>query len=673
MSVGDLETRLSGARLKLLDKKKQVREAVHEHYLDLVAVSDHAVRITENADSLVNAYSRIPLLCRSLRLKGATAQLSSPAEVADDSVGLQSHESTEDRDLESLLSFKAKILFLANGIDFQEILKQMSDELPHLKELSRQYLKHELVDASRPVDGLESLIVSGCWRAISSPRLDTTTQFVACLKLLQRFVPEGVQGEFWQRRAALVINSQEILDQMRVFEITLCAANISGIGISEEFLGQFGSTNGLIASNLMKSLGDCTLPKIFDRYVDMREAMEDFRKSANIVRGQFDIFETVDHVIKQLVEKAVISSLENLAIETLRMDALRTCLTGLVSEISRFNTIFSLSEAETVVGRILDDKLFAVSVESDRNQLGCGIRASEMLHSLKQGGEFFNLSVSRSIERLEDLERDTFDMYFDNVCADLSKEQTAAGFELCADPALVPSVFNYGRAVEKDVLVPTHLSPYAFHVCFGLVVKLIDLPIPSWTSAISSMKTSLTRLFISRISSQASPRTMQALFDVACVMFLCSALKESPDYEYFVSNAYEKFQSEVLVDQVDLILYRDLIKTSAFIAVAHRNCHIFQPFLLQNPLVSHYASRGIDPASITAGSILDSLAGKGQSQLDRFPTLPVAKTVLAAPGKPAAPQPAATRRQTSAPANSMANSVTSFFNQVGKITLGGKQ
>ena len=138
---------------------------------------------------------------------------------------------------------------------------------------------------------------------------------------------------------------------------------------------------------------------------------------------------------------------------------------------------------------------------------------------------------------------------------------------------------------------------------------------------------------------------------------------------------YANVVSRCLADPVDLLLYRDLIRRAALVAVS-RNAILFQPLLAQNPLFAHLTSTPL-PVDIVSGPLTASLVNKGESVCDRFTTLPVSRSIAAATRTGSqAPTPASAsqskRGNMSVPTVFNANSVTSFFNQVGKITLGSK-
>jgi hypothetical protein len=446
------------------------------------------------------------------------------------------------------------------------------------------------------------------------------------------------------------------LDQLKLFDLTVSAASQSGLDLSSDFISQFGSSTGLIASRLTEELRTELIEKVHARYTSLREGVEDFRLHAKIskVPGVNILNSCLDQVVREICTRAVHSALENVDIETLRIEVLVRSVNGLISEISRFADIFSPEASESLVSGALDKRLFLNSVECDGKKLASGMKSSELLHALRN--DLGRLDITKSLSRIEELERDSFDIYFDSVCADLAGTHTEVG-----------ACIGFGRAVDKDIPVPTHMTSGLFGMVFGVSIKISELPNVAWSAAVESAKTALIRVYTARIRSERSP-TLQTLFDAACLLVLCSSIRESSDYAFFQSDVYKNLQEQVLSDKVNLILYRELIMQSAFLAVGRSNEAILHVFIVNNPLVLYYGTSELPVIEVS--SVLDSLVGRGSETVERFPVLPITKTVVAQSSKAvAASKAAAPKRQTSAP---IANSVTSFFNQVGKITLGSK-
>ena len=681
MTVRDIDAALSRSRLRLLDKRKEVRECVHKHYRELVGVADHAVRIHQNTEAILNAYERLSSLSRSLKLRAATAQLSQSTLIQE--VAKESSEPTDDSFVESLLSFRPRILFHANQADFSAITDQLKTELPLLKKQASAFTDStasgiaELISEEvEMLSEVDSLVVSCCWRALSSFQVETVSCFKASISLLTEFSFESFLGEFWQRRAALLTGNSnaQSLDLLKSFDLTIAGALACNIDLNEDFVNQFGGPNGYLASKLFRELtssinDEKSISSIFEKYVAVRDSLDDFRRNAGIKDNDAnDLSVIITSVIRRIANDCVQTGLSGIRIESLRLEALIRSVNGLVSELTRFG-VFEKEEAESLVGDKLSNALQSSVRDTDREKVVSGIHACQLLSSMKDGGDLNSFSSPSLSESIEELARDSLDWFFDTVCS----KQTSLRFDYEEpDTTEVTNVYNFGKKLtEEDVLVPRYVSPFVFDVIFGTCVEITKLPDVCWSIGIDSAKMALVRFFSSFYSSgTVGHLSIQTLFDCASAVLLCSSLRAQDDaFTYFSKSVYNQLESRILVDSVDVVLYKEVIQRSAFEMVT-RNACIFQPLLQQNPLIIHYQSVWASSASpvVVGGSILSSLARNGEVRVDRFPSLPVSKSAVAP--KPPTAQPVRTNSGT-ANDKAVAPSLTSFFNQVGRITLGG--
>jgi len=667
MSGRDVEATLSRSRLKLMDKKKEVRECVHEHYLDLVGVADHAIEIERNAEAIMASYDRLLSLSRSLRMRATSVQLSAPVAHSSKPSNSSGITASPLAAMNSWVSRRANILFHANNMHFRpisEILSAKSMEAAALEgekpdkdtsNLLNDILALETGEAAE----LNDLVVSCCWRALSSPNLITQPALVDCITLLRQCATELSLGEFWQRRTELVSKSLQAGDQLKFFDLTVSGALASDMILDSEFVSQL---TGLLSKKVGEALtnNNPSLHESFERYIALKDSLEDFRKSASIncVDDRFDIANTVLDVIRTISEQSVTSALSGIQIDKLKLEVLVKSTTGLVSELTRFG-VYSQSQAEDLVGSKLHFALSESIKDSDLENVKTGMHAAELAFALQEGqmlGQFSSASIRAS---LESLAGDSFDWFFDNICLGTK----VSDFPVTVSQYAMKNVYNYGTG-KDDVLVPSRLSPQVMGVIFAVIQELVDLPNFCWAFAgIDSAKSALIRFFTSYFTIRIPTPNLQTLFDASSLVLLCSCSKSTEAYNFFSKTVYMRLEESVLADSVDSLLYKDLIKVSAFES-ALRNINIFQPLFFQNPLYMHFKATVGQTVAVSPGSLLESLVGRGEKASDRFPSLPVGRTPVQ--------QKVAEKPKKSAPQVAEKPSITSFFNQVGRITLGSK-
>jgi hypothetical protein len=137
------------------------------------------------------------------------------------------------------------------------------------------------------------------------------------------------------------------------------------------------------------------------------------------------------------------------------------------------------------------------------------------------------------------------------------------------------------------------------------------------------------------------------------------------------TDIVSQVESIVLTDPVDQVIYRQVIRRSA-VDVCVRNQRVLEPLLVKNPAFAHAVTCMGEFEIVQEADLIDKTC-------DRFSMLPVQRqTVVTTTGPSSrcgsAPQHtvAPTRLSTASLVSGFnTNTVTSFFNSVGKITLGG--
>jgi hypothetical protein len=670
MLLRDVDSLLSKSRLRLLDKQKEVRECVHLHYKDLLGVADHATIINEKSDVILTAYDRLSTLTRSLRVKASTAQLAAKSDEREQDLPLRkvdvvASEYTRD----SCLSLRARILFHAQTMEFREILTILENDLPRILKAQTSEIdpfSDVLAEETKRLSNVSELVTSCCWRAISSPALESLESFVSCVELLRRCAPAFALSEFWQRRALLVAKAVDVLDQMKGFDLTIAGSKACGLMIDEDFLNQLGGHFGLIASKLSGVLGEAisSIHAIFEIYMRFKEGLDDFRKSSGVApsEGTEDIAETVAAVVRETSKKAVVKALSGIRMESLKLESLEQSVLNLASELNKLG-VYSRSESDELIAEALRTSVCGAVNDADLETRVTGINACELYNSFKDGGRLGAFSSAQLDTSLHRLSVESFDWMFDGVCANLCAKHRLSEFNDIAASDL-KYVHCFGTT-DDQVDVPCRLSPFTFSIVFGVTRELVTLPDVCLTGpGIESAKSAILRIFVSRFSETSADSNIQLLFDAVCVGLLCSSSNPDESSRYFSETFFPALEGRVLHDSVENLLYKHVLNTTAFDMI-NRNLCIFQPFIQRNPLWLHYEStRGSMEPQVSTGNILASLAGFGRRFTDRFPSLPVAKAPVMHQSAP----PSATH----AVSSEKTLPLQSFFNQVGRIKLGTK-
>ena len=681
MTVPGVEADLSRARLQLLDKRKEIRETVHQHFRELVAVSDHALLINEKTEGLCNSFARMTTLSRALRLRAASARLAgnSPNNAPE------SRPPPSPRPLypivDAVLSVNGRILSHIRRSEFNDVAHIIETQIPELiGSLQGAEVPESLRQICKPhistFPSIKDRVTKYCLQAIASDSPSSLAPLVDCIRLLRQVSGCPADMQFWAYRERLLENMAALPEMVRAYDLTIAAAQKLSLAMNDKFVDRFGSSQGHICTCLYTELHQADAQQILARVIDLKQEVVEFRSSNKYDMPTHDIYDIIEAKTKELVQLSVRRTISELGLvlSSLDVSLLEASLASLTADIAKCDSVYSHDEVTKMIGKELDTKLSALAVETDRGTsaaVACGeliacvagdskpVTDCPCMKSLKP-------FLSVSIDQLTTLEKDSFDLVMDEVALGSASR--------CQDAKLFGTqegrnrilILNYATTTDNQVEVPAHVSAFVYTVIFDVCVKIVSLPVSSQVVATRSAKSSLCRFFSSFFNNSSQAMSIQTLFDLHVVALLTSSPEEDPDHDFLSSRTLESVQGVVLSDPVDLVLYKELLRKCAMNSVS-KNSLIFQPLLSSNPAAALIKS--MDPLPLSGGSFARSLVAGGDRAVDRFNTLPVsrsAKPVNATPQQPVA------SNSGDAPSAAPAFNLTSFFNQVGKITLGSK-
>lgn len=648
-----------------MDKRKELRDIVLGHYADLIGVADHAVSVSEKTETILNGFSRMSSLGRALRVRAATAHLSNQmGSVSPPSIPAESDSGVTKSLVESIVSLNGRVLSSVNVMDFAQVYEIIHSEKPRI--ISK--FKDELVPEEyrgiclREIGSfskLDARVVSYCYRSLSSASLDSLENMTQCVKLLKTLCENA--NEYWSRRSMLLSSLRTPWDLVRHFDLSIACSTESSIPLDPEFVNHFGTHTGAISRAILSDFSQLELFAMGRKYFDLKNRLDVFR----VKNGSMHIPSSSDVDVSCILENAVRSQIfesvgswiseMKIDFETFEIKKIEEKISDLIKQVLEFDLV-PRSEILRAISIKLGAKLHAASLESDRT-VQSGVNVSVFLvQAVSEASSAFSEVISglsfESLARLREFQKDCFDMHFEETVnrADVRKDAQIAS--------------KYGKAESIDI--PCHVSAFVFEILLGTIGKIAKLSIESHGIASMSAKSALCRFFSAYFSSLKSPN-LQSLFDLSVVLMLTSSVHKDPDHEYLSTSVLRTLEDSVLKEQVDLLLYRDLIKTCAFLAIS-KNRLIFQILTSSNPMFAHHDSLSLDPNTLIPSSVLEGLARLGESTPDRFPTLPVSRSMTAQQTQSSA-KPLG-KKQIQPNVFSAASSVTSFLNQVGKITLG---
>jgi len=686
----DVESMLSRARLQLLDKRKEVRKTVHDHYRDLIGVSNHAMNVQKQVDSLQAAYTKMISLSRHLRVKAATGQLAGESSPRLRSTSSMSSTNEEQiMAIERQLSLNGRILFLANKYDFASISHILETELsnsaipnPNAAFISRMNTQD-----------LKDRILKYCMKALGSSNMDTVEKFTNCISLINKVgdpasLSVSLAGDFWARRCALLdslkaMGSNVPVSQLIIhYDLSTIVADQCGLPPTKDILDRYGSHQGVIGLALFEALhvGVADLETLSNRYKLISSEVSIFRSSMQI---KFPSDDTIlVPIMRQVAELVVRSSIANTIDLHINQTgwSIHDANENLYRVIDACNMHFPNDKFSPIIGQELGKQLNAAVVslqQQERSVLRSAVHLSALLHALS-GKELLPSITSYSskhvsaIVNLDRLGGDSnrltgFDAIADYVDAKIIEKIRFFVFEEFENfftsiindiPSSASSSWGSVRTrQEADVLsVPIRPSPRVEIAVITVSKRILQMPMYTQSNATRSAKVVIRKKFPNHPSSKP---TLSDLFDAHYLDIVLSSLEDDN------GDSISEVEETVLADPVDRVLYKDLIRRCAMDAcIANRR--LLGPLLMKNPVFASAVSASGPPVEIIRESELIDVGA-----CERFPTLPIsARRRSSTSTTPPVIGPPV--RGSSLVGGFNANSVTSFFSSVGKITLGNR-
>jgi hypothetical protein len=624
----EFETTLSSARLKLLEKRKEIREAVHEHYRDLIGVSDHAANIGDNCDSIHSNFSKVLSLNEELMAR-STSRTLQPI-VA--SVPPPSPPIAPD-------VREGQILFSLMKHDFRSVLSIVQKSLHPPSSIPR--------------------IDRYCVLGMSSASLDEVESLHDCLSLLTLVSPvDSLSDRFWAARSELLRSLSQLgLLMLRHFELSLCLARDKGWAVPAGFLSEFGGSDGLVAASLFTVFHHFSkLPQLVSEYHRVASS-SDYSDETQTV-----LLSAARRVGELCVRTAVADDTDidfSRGIDLSRMDQ---DIGSLLVSLDSFPLLDT--SPECVVGAELSKRILQVCHESEYS-MEIGIRSGQLCaairgeHAMRDHENIppivaidyvdycpnlvrMNGFLDSAVSALETLSETCFDQYWENRVKNWKYIPVSP---ICRPGTVVVQ--------STTITIPTGPSPRLFELCLRISQELAT--VPSYLDAACYAK----KYFARQMFHDHSTDTMnfQTLFDLHFITIFVSHVN---DTDKSLSEKLATVEKIVLADAVDWLLYRDIIRVSAMESVARCSTLLHPLVCRSNPLytysVEHIRRRGHPEITLVPSQDMTTVEA-----IDRFDVLPVSRAKPAVPKK----QPATGGFNT--------NSVTSFFNQVGRITLGSNK
>ena len=693
-SAHDIESALSRARLELLDKRKEIRETVHSHYGDLIRVSDHALCMSDRIDSLSNTFSHMLSLTKALRVRVATSQLCNEADdfiVSGESNGASS--STSDDLVHCILSLNGRVMFAMSQCNFDTISQIVKEELPTLRANS-QTLPRSLESLWKPE--LESFaclnerILLGCKVFLGSPALQSSLQIRDCVRLMEAAgcSSSEVASIYWSRRTELLLSTPAVALLVKLFDLSIAAALASNIKLVDEFVSRFGTSNGVVGTALFNEFHNLNLGSMRRQFEDLKAASHDEDFVVEVPGMDPSLFHSPTFLtarMKQVIELAVRNVVSDLRFDIHSGDwslaLIGTRLDQVVEQVLLFG-IFSRSEVIGLLGKEVDSRFLALCVEYESgltlNWLNVATNAALLVESvtcadicslpplpdIMVSGNLFHpaeinacsaciseFPVMRSIGNLRELSLLSFSKYFQTLFE--------AGTLHSTTNAIISVQVTQG-------LVPITPTPALLELLLKLASAVQTLPEYMHASASVGGKRVLTSLLAKRLST-CQTNSLQDLVDAQFGIICTSSVEFDESHEKLLAHVYPELEARVLADPVDHRLFSEVAKKAALVAVS-RCVNLLYPLLAVNPLYAH-AKEGIDLTQFPQPALSNQVMAPLLKE--KFSALPVAKNIT--PRSLPLSVNASKRGSLSAGVSALTNNtVTSFFNQVGKITLGSK-
>ena len=663
-NMTELEARVSSMRLKLMDKRKELRETVHEHYTDLIGVADHAVSVSGKTEIILNGSARMNSLGRALRVRAATAQLSQHTATPPEQIPPENANVEGMLAVEAILSLNGRLLNGVNVMNFTKAQEMLEFEIPGLikkfeegivLEEYRLLCLHEIESFSNASDRVKTY----CWRSLSSASLDDAERMCQCVALLKKCAGNNV-NEFWSRRSMVLASFDSSWALMHHFHLSVLCATKSEIPLDAEFISHYGTNEGVISSVINKEFSSLESQAVRERYFELKKNIADLRLGGRNCVPEIDVLTILEFQAKRFIKESIgleISKLE-FNFDNFDVQKVEESVTNLFIGMFSFDLIPS-SEILSEISREMIVRINTGCQESDRSKRS-GVNTSVLINRIEDASSTSTLNelfpyLSDSIQRLRDHQKDCFEMHFDEIVNEAANSNTAK--------KSFPSFSSFGGNFH----VPTHLSAFLLSVILQTEKEITNLPSHCHSMASISAKSALSRFFCAHFTSSLLTNllNLQSLFDLHSVIILTSSPSSSADdYEYLSTQILRDVEESVLSEHVDSLLYKDSIKISAYLSIA-RNKALFQPLILANPMFSHHSAIH-ESETTNHTSLMDAVAPLPTG--DKFPTLPVSRSMISSgPAQIQAPKKQQSNNMFSA------SSVSSFLNQVGKITLGSSQ
>ena len=687
----DVESMLSRSRLELLEKKREIRDTVRDNYKELVGVSSHASASSDRCNSVYVTYEKMLSLSKNLRLKAATIQMNGPVSgERSDPDGMVNLSPDKIDLIHERLSLNARIMYHAQKFEFAAISNLLGQvEPPSQEALSENRFLSRFEEAPGTVF---SRIETYCMRSLGSTLMNTRERCWECMSLLKRVSGgENLSSDFWSRRMQLIDSiiktNAPTIQAIIHYDLSCSVGAEFGFSVPADIHAKYGAADGVIGIALFDEIHRSSSVRLVAQIY--KSTREQFSKSRSDSSHDLSTF-LIDPIFVQVTEllvRSIIANQLDLSIHDpeWNINSLNKTIETLIHDCeSDLSHLFSpQNDLLRVIGQELGKQLVAVCVSLSQNVSAdpkiMGINMSKILASLTGGSDSrpdmsssipFKRSIapligidylppslgleriSDSIETVPKLESficDQFMKYFTKLVENQQKNHR--------------SITGYTVLNSAEVSVPMSPSPEISKKILPLSSSLIELPTFCLPYATKSAKAYIAD------HCAVIEKSLQGLFDLNFILTITSSMNDSVTYLRLSEQVYRETESVALADPLDRAIYKDLIRRAAYVYCVKNRIH-FGPLVDSgNPRYIHgFPNCDVDEIKIRHDRIepLDD-------RIDRFPTLPLAKTKVEPVKRPAADIDS--RRGSASTAsvslNAATNSVTSFFNSVGsKITLG---
>ena len=692
----DVEAMLSRARLELLEKKREIRDTVRENYKELVGVSNHASKASKLCDSVFATYERMLNLSKNLRLKAATIQLAaSSSPTAREATKVAPTENSDELTIiHESLSLNWRIMSHAKKFDFLAISKMLDQLDTDPTESSR--FSHLSQSFQNPMDVVRSRIESYCIHALGSVLMNSRQRCFDCVSLLKK-VSSGVDiaSIFWSRRTSLldsiIRTNAPCIQAVIHYDLSCGIAMEYGFGVPVDVYARYGKADGAIGIAMFEELHRVSsLGLLSQIYKSMREQFTQSR-TYDSVDLSVDLIDPIVQQVTELLVRSVMANQLDLGIHDSdwNLQSLNSTIEQVIHDCETdLRHLFSENDIVRVIGQELGKQLVAACVSvrqvTASNPRIKAVNMSKILSAFSgQTGtrnitESTTISFKRSIVPLIGIDFVPSSPGLERVgdCIEtLPKLESFVGEEFSRyweivvkenKPTTYRKITGYTVLNSSEIALPMYPSQPVADLVVPICVALVELPVHAWPHAVKSAKNFILE------NVPTLEKTVQGLFDLNWILTLTSSMEDGNRYTELSERVYEEVEQVALSDPLDRAIYKDLIKRAGYVACVRQRVLLGPLIHSGNPRYLHgFSNVNSDEIKIRQERIepLDST-------VERFPTLPLAKTVIPAAQPAAVKRPPAndSRRSSVQTAgvslNAATSSVTSFFNSVGsKMSL----